>query len=348
MTRIEELSAIECAEGTLRRFRMTNAEGAYVELCNVGAGITSVVVPDREGAMADVLLGYDDPRDYVGDGPCMGKIPGRYANRIAAGRFTLDGVAYEVPVNCGPNHLHGGPDGFANQLWTASIEGESVVFSLHSADGHAGFPSALDVVAKYMWNDDNCLMLNISATTDGATVLNLTNHAYWNLSGHDTGSALDHHLRLWASRWLPTDPSLVPTGELQAVAGTPMDFTMPQVIGSRIEADFDALRYGKGYDNCWVIDGAENVMRRAAELYDPKSGRVMTVATDQPAVQVYTGNWLDDSPMGKGAYKYHDYAGVAIECQNFPDAPNHPSFPTSVLRRGERYDRTISFAFSVR
>lgn len=327
---------------------LTNNTGASVTLSAIGAGIVSINVPDASGCMADVVLGYQDSADYMHDGPCMGKIPGRYANRIAAGRFSLDGHDYSLAVNCGPNHLHGGPDGFHNRIWKMNrVAPDTVEFTYHSADGEEGYPGAVDVVARYTWTDDNVLTLNVKAHADAPTVINLTNHCYFNLAGHSAGSALGHELKLFASRWLPTDPSLVPLGVLDPVAGTPMDFTEAHAIDRDIHSDFPALKYGKGYDNCWAIDGADgSSLRPAAELTDPVSGRMLTVLTTQPGVQVYTGNWLDDSPVGKDGYHYHDYDGVAIECQGFPDAPNQPGFPSQELRPGQEYNHTIVFKFS--
>lgn len=333
-------------KGDITLLTIVNASGASVTLSTLGAGIVSVNVPDREGRMADVVLGYADPADYMADGPCAGKIPGRYANRIARGRFTVGGREYQLAINNGPNALHGGPTGFQNRLWTVEkAEGDTVEFSYTSSDGEEGYPGQLKVTATYRWNDANELSLDLSAVTDAETVVNLTNHAYFNLGGHDSGSVLAHELWLGASRYLPTDDTLIPLGELAPVAGTPMDFTEAKPLGRDIKADFPALNYGKGYDNCFVIDGADGTLRDVARLTDPVSGRTLTVATTQPGVQVYTGNWLAGSPANKAGRSYHDYDGVAIECQNFPDAPNRPGFPPAVLRPGEEYHQTIVFRF---
>lgn len=333
-------------KGDITLLTIVNASGASVTLSTLGAGIVSVNVPDREGRIADVVLGYADPADYMADGPCAGKIPGRYANRIAKGRFTVGGREYQLAINNGPNALHGGPTGFQNRLWTVEkAEGDTVVFSYTSADGEEGYPGQLKATATYRWNDANELSLDLRAITDAETVVNLTNHAYFNLGGHDSGSVLAHELWLGASRYLPTDDTLIPLGELAPVGGTPMDFTAAKPLGRDIKADFPALNYGKGYDNCFVIDGADGTLRDVARLTDPVSGRTLTVATTQPGVQVYTGNWLAGSPANKAGRSYHDYDGVAIECQNFPDAPNRPGFPTAVLRPGEEYHQTIIFRF---
>ncbi len=325
---------------------LINKSGASVMLTERGAGIVSIVVPDRNGVMGDVVLGYRDEESYLADGPCAGKIPGRFANRIDGGRFILDGKEYQLVKNHPDYQLHGGPDGFSNRLWKASqISDTEVVLTLDSPDGDQGYPGNMHVEATYTWGEDNSLTLSIKATTDAPTILNLTNHTYWNLDGEDSGSILDHVLKLNASRWLATSEALIPTGELAPVEGTPMDFRTAKPIGRDIKADFPALKYGKGYDNCWVLDGAPD-LKLAAELSSAASGRRLEIWTDQPAAQVYTGNWLDGSPISKSGRPYRDYDGVAIECQGFPDAPNHPDFPSCVLRPGETYSRTIIFKLS--
>ena len=322
---------------------LINKSGASVMLTERGAGIVSIVVPDRNGVMGDVVLGYRDEESYLADGPCAGKIPGRFANRIDGGRFTLDGKEYQLVKNHPDYQLHGGPDGFSNRLWKASqISDTEVVLTLDSPDGDQGYPGNMHVEATYTWGEDNSLTLSIKATTDAPTILNLTNHTYWNLDGEDSGSIFNHVLRINASRWLATSEALIPTGELAPVEDTPMDFRTAKPIGRDIKADFPALIYGKGYDNCWVLDGAPG-LKLAAELSSAASGRRLEIWTDQPAAQVYTGNWLDGSPVSKSGRPYRDYDGVAIECQGFPDAPNHPDFPSCVLRPGETYSRTIIF-----
>ena len=303
------------------RYTLKNSSGAYVQLSSVGAGIVAVAVPDRDGRLSDVVLGYKDPLSYFDDGPCAGKVPGRYANRIAKGHFTLDGKEYTLPVNNGPNHLHGGPQGFQNQVWESRIHEDGVEFMYYSEDGEMGYPGALKAVARYEWSEDNELRLTLTAESDAPTVVNLTNHAYFNLDGEGSGSVLDHELRLNASEYLPTDETLIPTGESEPVAGTPMDFIVAKPLGRDITA---------------------------AELYSPASGRVLEVTTTQPGVQVYTGNWLAGCPEGKCGRSYSDYDGVAIECQHFPDSPNRPDYPTTVLRPGETFEEAIIFAFKVR
>lgn len=338
------------AEGPITLYTITNSCGASVTLSTLGAGIVSVIVPDAEGNMADVCLGYANPADYMADGPCAGKVPGRFANRICKGHFTLDGKEYTLEINNGPNALHGGPTGFMNRIWDAVETDNGVTFTYTAADGEEGYPGKLIATAAYTWSDDCKLTLRLGAETDAPTVVNLTNHAYWNLDGHNSGSVLGHTLSLACSRFLPTDDTLIPTGEIASVEGTPMDFTSPKEIGRDIKAEFPSLVYGKGYDSCWVIDGYEKngTMRTAAVLKAPKSGRVLEVRTTQPAAQVYTGNWLAGCPANKEGRPYDDYDGVAIECQNMPDAPNHPDFPSAVLRPGEKYDETIEFSFKTK
>ncbi len=330
------------------KYRMTNASGAWAEVSSVGAGIVGVAVPDKDGKLADVVIGYPDPLSYFADGPCAGKVPGRYANRIAKGKFTLDGKEYDLPINNGPNHLHGGPKGFQNQVWESRENEGGVEFMYCAADGEMGYPGALKAVARYDWSEENVLQLTLMAECDAPTVVNLTNHVYFNLNGEGSGDVFNHILKLNASEYLPTDETLIPLGESEPVAGTPMDFTVAKPIGRDIKEDFPALKYGKGYDACWVIDGKEpGQLQIAAELYSPESGRALEVITTQPGIQVYTGNWFEGCPTGKCGRGYHDYEGVALECQNFPDAPNKPDYPSPVLRPGETYQQAIIFAFSV-
>lgn len=335
--------------GEVTLVTLTNDKGTSVTVSTLGAGIVSVNVPDAEGKMADVCLGYPNAADYVADGPCMGKTPGRYANRIAKGRFTLDGKEYELAINNGPNALHGGPTGFMNRIWSEESRGNQVKMDYTSADGEEGYPGELKATVIYTWTDDNELVIDYLAETDKKTVINLTNHAYFNLDGEDAGSVLDHKLTLMASRYLPTDDTLIPTGEMAPVEGTPMDFTTTKRIGDDIKADFPALNYGKGYDNCWVVDDwKKHTVTTVARLESDRSGRVLEVATTQPAAQVYTGNWLAGCPKSKSGRDYADYDGVAIECQGMPDAPNHRTFPSQILGPGEVYAQRIVFKFSTK
>lgn len=328
--------------------KLINACGNSVCLSALGAGIRSVDVPAADGTMADVALGYAAADSYFQDGPCMGKTAGRFANRIGAGKLTVDGRLYQLAVNCGPHHLHGGPMGFQNRVW--QLDGHtdnSVTFSLVSDDGDENYPGTVKTILTYTWTDDNRLILDFEAETDAPTVINLTNHTYWNLSGHAAGNVLDHTLMLSCSRVLEADETLLPTGRLMDVKGTPMDFTVPYTLGERIKDDFPPLRHGKGYDHCWAVDGYDGhgTVCHVATLKDALSGRVMNIYSNQPGVQLYTGNWLTGSPCGKDGADYHDYEGVALECQDFPDAPNRPEFPSTLLEPGSSYSRTIIYEF---
>lgn len=343
------IDTFETERGEITTYELINASGASVKLSSLGAGILEIKVPDRDGNLADVVLGYKDVKDYFYDGPCAGKVPGRYANRICKGHLDIDGKVYQLNINNGPNHLHGGPENFSNKIWDCEMDGDTVVFSLESPDGDENYPGNLTARVAYTWNDDNVLKVELGAVTDAPTVVNLTNHTYFNMAGEDKeGTALNQVLQLNCSRYLPTDDSLIPSGEMAPVEGTPMDFTQPKAAGKDIKQDFPALNYGKGYDNCWVIDGYEDGdVHLAAVLCDEKSGRMVEVSTDQPAVQVYTGNWLGGYPLSKSGKQYRDYDGVAIECQGMPDAPNHDNFPSQLLRPDEEYRRIIFFDFKV-
>ena len=337
------------AEGEITLYRIENASGASVELSTLGAGITSVRVPDKSGKIGEVALGYENPADYMADGPCMGKIPGRYANRIDKGHLEVDGKHYQLTINNGPNALHGGPTGFQNRIWEAEELEDGVRFTYIAKDGEEHYPGTLTAHAEYRWSEDNVLTLILSAKTDVATVVNLTNHAYFNLEGADSGSVLDHSMKIKAAKWLPTDSTQIPTGEYADVKGTPMDFTEFKKIGKDIHADFEALKIGKGYDHCWVIDEWKDgkMVEDAVVLVAPESGRVLTVSSTQPGVQIYTGNWLAGCPANRSGKSYEDYDGVAIEMQGFPDAPNKPGFPSQRLNPDQEYRQTIKFAFTV-
>lgn len=336
-------------QGEITLYTLTNAAGASVTLSSLGAGIVAACVPDKEGNLADVVLGYTNPADYFGDGPCAGKTPGRYANRICKGQFSIDGKQYQLAINNGPNALHGGPQGFCNLIWNAALEGDTVVFTLHSPDGDENYPGNLDATVKYDWTEDCELKITLGAVCDAKTVINLTNHAYFNLAGENSGSVLDHTLQMACSRFLPTDDTLIPSGEMAPVAGTPMDFTATKALGQDIKQDFPALNYGKGYDNCFVVDDYKpGELKKVAVLTHEPSGRVLEVSTTQPAAQVYTGNWLGGSPVSKSGRPYNDYDGVAIECQGMPDAPNHDNFPSQLLEPGMQYCHTIVYAFKVK
>lgn len=337
-----------CDKGVITLYRLENASGAWVELSTLGAGVTGVGVPDRDGRIENVALGYANPADYLYDGPCMGKCPGRYANRIARGHLAVGGKEYQLNINNGPNALHGGPEGFQNRIWQSRVLENGVEFSYVSEDGEENYPGRLEVTARYTWSDNNELTLQFTAVTDSETVVNLTNHSYWNLDGADAGSVLNHVMRLAADTWLPTDETQIPLGTPEPVEGTPMYFRDFKAIGRDINAGTEALRIGKGYDHCWMLRDWQpgRMLREAASLHSDVSGRTLHIDTDQPGVQIYTGNWLDGSPLNHSGKSYNDYEGVAIEMQGIPDAPNQSQFPSQTLRPGEKYLRTISFRFT--
>lgn len=337
-----------CQKGEIAVYKLENRHGAWVELSTLGAGVVGLAVPDRNGIIDEVALGYANPADYLYDGPCMGKCPGRYANRIAKGHLDVDGKKFQLAINNGPNALHGGPDGFQNQIWEARVIPDGIEFSYTSKDGEENYPGTLSLKATYTWSEDNVLSLRFEAVTDKKTVVNLTNHSYWNLSGKDSGSVLEHEMKILSDKWLPTDATQIPDGELADVASTPMDFRDFKALGKDINADFEALKIGKGYDHCWALRLWEpgKTIEDAVVLRDNKSGRILSISTDQPGVQIYTGNWLDGSPENCKGHPYKDYDGVAIEMQGYPDAPNKPGFPSQWLNPGETYSRSIVFRFS--
>ncbi len=324
-----------------------------VQVMNYGGYVLSIRVPDRTGKVADVVLGFDDPVQYYeanhGKGnPFFGPIVGRYANRIAQAQFTLDGTVYHTPKNDGDNTLHSGPDGFHSRLWTGHIIEDGVELKYLSKDGETGFPGNLSVTVEYTLSG-NDLKIDYSATTDKDTVLNLTNHSYFNLSGQGTGTILAEELKLNASRFTPVDAALIPTGELKSVVGTPFDFLKPHAVGERINADNRQLQLAhNGYDHNFVIDGGGKELKEAAEVYDPASGRVLKVLTTQPGVQFYSANFLDGSIKGKGGVAYPRNAALCLETQHFPDSPNHPAFPTTELKPGSKFHSVTIFRFSTR
>ncbi len=335
-----------------RLFTLDNGRGMRATITNYGGIVTSLVVPGRGGQEADVVLGYDSLEAYLRATPYFGALVGRYANRIGHARFTLDGATYTLAANDNGNSLHGGLKGFDKKLWDAEplrdSAGASLRLHLVSPDGDEGYPGKLDVVVTYTVTDSNELRITYLATTDKPTVLNLSHHGYFNLAGHASGDILGHDLTLAADRFTPVDSLLIPTGELRAVAGTPMDFRTATAIGARIAQDDQQLRFGKGYDHNWVVNGEPGTLRLAASVHDPRSGRTMEVRTTEPGIQFYSGNFLDGSNVGKGGTPYRHRAGFCLETQHFPDSPNHPAFPTTVLRPGQEYRSTTVYRFGVR
>lgn len=329
-------------------YTLKNQKGVEVAITNFGGIVVSVKVPDRRGNIADVVLGYDSLDGYVNDKSYFGAIVGRYGNRIAHGQFSLDGVTYKLAKNNGENSLHGGIKGFNKAVWDAkeitSKDGPSLQLNYLSKDGEEGYPGNLKVQVTYTLTDANELRIDYSATTDKKTVLNLTNHSYFNLAGQGTGDILGHEMLIQADRFTPVDAGLIPTGELRPVEGTPFDFRKKTAIGARIDADDEQLKLGKGYDHNWVVNHTAD-FSLAARAVEPKSGRVLEVWTTEPGVQFYTGNFLDGTVHGKGGKAYGFRFAFCLETQHFPDSPNHPEFPSTVLNPGERYHSTTAFKF---
>lgn len=318
------------------------------QFTNFGARLVSLVVPDAEGNFTDVVWGYSSLENYINaTDQYSGPIVGRYGNRINKGIFTLDSVEYSVTINNDGNHLHGGVGGFSTRVWEVkSVSEKSVVMSYFSADGEEGYPGNATLEVTYTLNDNCALEIDYKATTDAPTVINPTSHAYFNLNG-DASSALEHVLTMKASNYTPTIVGLIPTGEIASVLDTPLDFTTPHSVGERINEEFEALKLGFGYDHNFVFDTVSLDVAQV-ELYSPKSGIVMTMNTDQPAVQFYSGNFMDGVDTGKRGDKHNYRTGIALEAQNYPDAPNHANFPNSVLREGETYTQTTIYTFSVK
>jgi aldose 1-epimerase len=334
-------------------YTLTNKNGVEVAITNYGGTVVSWKVPDRNGQVADVVLGYDNVKDYEAGKAYFGATVGRYANRIAHGKFTLNGATYTLAKNDGENHLHGGIKGFSKRVWTAKdvsgSNGQALELSYLSKDGEEGYPGNLSVTVVFTLTEKNELKIDYSATTDKDTVLNLTNHSYFNLAGQGSGDILSHQLTLNADRFTPVDATLIPTGELRKVKGTPFDFTQPTAIGARINQDDEQLKLGKGYDHNWVLNKPKiGVLTLAAELYEPKSGRLLEVRTTQPGVQFYTGNFLDGTAHGKEGKVYNYRTGMCLETQHFPDSPNHPDFPSTVLKPGQRFHSTTIYKVSTK
>ena len=332
-------------------YTLTNSSGMEVRITNYGGIITSIQVPDRDGNMGEVTLGYDSLDKYLAGSPFFGCITGRYANRIAKGQFTLNGETYSLVTNNGPNHLHGGTEGFDKKLWDAepfSEEGKSgVVMTYTSPDGEEGYPGTLAVTVTYTLGDDNGLQIDYEATTDKATVLNLTNHTYFNLKDGGASSALDHELRIMADRYIPTDETNIPLGPLASVEGTPFDFRTATPIGDRIENENEQLTFGYGYDHTYVFNKEGDALQLGAEVYEPTTGRVMEVLTTEPGVQLYTGNHLNGTHEGRGV-AFERRSAFCLETQHFPDSPNQPDYPSTVLNPGETFNSTTIYRFSTR
>jgi len=337
-------------EGTqVYLYTLRNGQGAEAKISTYGGLVVSLKVPDKSGKMGDVTLGYDNLSDYLKETPYFGALVGRYGNRIARGKFTLDGKQYTLATNNYPNALHGGLKGFDKVMWeptiVASAEGPSLKLTYVSKDGEEGYPGNLSVTAKYTLTHDNALKLEFTATTDKDTVVNLTHHSYFNLAGH--GTILHHVVMIPADKFTPVDSTLIPTGELKPVEGTPFDFRKPTAIGARINQDDEQLKFGKGYDHNWVINKPMGQYGLMARVTEPTSGRVMEVYSDEPGLQFYSGNFLDGTLKGKGGWVYQFRDGFCMEPQHYPDSPNRPEFPSVVLKPGQTFHNTIVYKFSV-
>ncbi len=333
-------------------YTLTNSHGLEVRTMNYGAIILSMRVPDRKGQLADIVLGHDTLEGYIPNPPYIGALVGRYANRIANGTFTLDGKTYTLPKNDGPNTLHGGiKRTFDKVVWDGeALKGgkAGVTFTYLSKDGEEGFPGNVKVKVTYTLNDENELVIDYEATSDKTTPINLSQHSYFNLAGEGTSDILNHEIMLNADRFTPVDNNLIPTGELRAVKGTPLDFTTSTKIGARIDDNYDQLVLGHGYDHNFVINRQGDGMALAARVYEPTSGRVLEVSTTQPGVQFYTGNFLDGTVTGKQGHVYKRRYAFCLETQHFPDSPNHPEFPSTILKPGETFQSKTVFKFSTR
>lgn len=330
-------------------FTLTNKDGNVLKLTNFGARITWIEVPDKNGRKENVTFGFDKFDEMINGDPYFGAIVGRYANRIAKGKFTIGGKEYTLSLNNGPNTLHGGPGGWHSVVWDANTVEKSkfpaVKFTYHSPDMEEGYPGNMVIEVTYTWTNQNEIIIDYRCTSDQKTVLNITNHAYFNLHGAGNGNILDHWLVVKASRFVAVDSTLIPTGELRHVEGTPFDFTNAHMVGERIEMDYDQLKLGKGYDHTFILDNNELV---DATVYEPVSGRLMEVMTDQPGIQFYCGNFLDGKIIGHGGKPYEYRSGLCLETGHYPDSPNHPDFPTTTLNPGETFTSRTIYRFSVK
>ncbi len=337
------------AGDTVEVFTLRNANGMEVEVIEYGGIVTRILAPDRDGQLADVVLGMSDLDGYVAGTPYFGALIGRYGNRIGGARFTLDGETYELSMNDGPNSLHGGERGFDKVVWDAEpMDGAvGLVLRYTSPDGEMGYPGTVVATVTYTMNNRNELAVDYHATTDAATPINLTQHSYFNLGGEGSGDVLDHELMIDAAAFTPVDSTLIPTGEIRPVEGTPFDFRTATPIGARIDADDRQLRYGLGYDHNWVLDRDGDGLEVAARLIHPGSGRTLEIRTTEPGIQFYSGNFLDGTLTGKAGHVYQHRNWLCLETQHFPDSPNQPSFPPTILRPGEDFRSRTVMAFGV-
>ncbi len=330
------------------RFTLSNAHGMSVDLSDFGATIVAIRVPDLRGKVTDVVLGYDDAAGYAAGRSCQGCTIGRFGNRIALGRFAIDGVLHQLATNNGENHLHGGDRGFGLHRWDARETEEGIVFSRISPDGEESYPGNLDVEVRMRLNGANELQIDYRAITDAPTHVNLTNHTYFNLAGHGAGSVLNHELWIGSDAIVPVSEALIPTGDFLEVEGTPFDFSRSMRIGDRIDDAHEQMVRAGGYDHCFVLSGKRGDVRHAATLADPMSGRFMEVLTTEPGMQLYTGNFLNGTERGKGGSVFACRSGLCLETQHFPDSPNQPQFPATLLRPGDVYRSTTVYRFGAR
>ncbi|WP_418262466.1 aldose epimerase family protein [Flavobacterium faecale] len=357
-TNTETVSIEKSAYGTtpngdqVDSYKLKNQNGMEVDIITYGGIITSLKVPNKAGVSEEVAIGFNNLEQYTKDNPYFGALIGRYGNRIAKAKFSIDGIEYKLAANNGPNNLHGGPEGFHRVIWTAekaeSGQNASLQLKYISKDMEEGFPGNLTVYVTYTLTNDNTLGVQYEATTDKTTVVNLTQHSYFNLSGDFSKTITNHEVVIDADQFVPVDADLIPTGKLEAVTNTPFDFRKPKTIAKEIKADNEQLKRGKGYDHCWVLNNQDKGFRFAASAYEPISGRYMEVFTTEPGIQLYTGNFLDGTLPTRDGKTYAHRTGFCLETQHYPDSPNQKSFPTTILKPGEKYQTKTSFKFSTK
>ena len=346
-TMITQMPFGKTEDGTAVELYTLKSDGLKASITTYGGRVVTLMVPDRTGKPGDIVQGFDSLAGYLKENPYFGALIGRYGNRIGHGKFTLEGKAYQLPINNGANSLHGGVHGFDRKVWKAKVEGQSLVLTYVSKDGEEGYPGTLTATVKYSLTASE-LRIDYSAATDKPTVLNLTNHSYFNLAGQGESDVLRHEITIFADKFTPVDKGLIPTGELKSVAGTPFDFRTPHKIGERIGAADEQLKFGLGYDHNWVLTGTTAALRLAAKVHDAGSGRVLEVMTTEPGIQFYTGNFLDGTLTGKGGKVYKQRYAFCLETQHFPDSPNKPGFPSTELKPGQKYQSTTVFRFSAK
>ncbi len=347
MDQARDSTVVKKINPTLNVYTLANKNGLTMRVTNWGGRIMSLMVPDKKGILGDIVLGYDSAEQYRNGNPYFGALIGRVGNRIAKGKFSLEGKEYNLTINNGVNALHGGPRGFHNVYWEAIPSASTNTLELHylSKDGEEGYPGNLDVKVTYTLTDNNELMIDYTATTDKTTIVNLTHHSFFNLAGDGGGDILNHEIMIASDRFTPVDQGLIPTGELRKVEGTPFDFRKPHTIGERIGNDDDQLRAGKGYDHNWVLNKKGGALSLAARVTEPVSGRVMEVWTTEPGLQFYSGNFLNGKDIGKGGKPYPFRGAFCLEAQHFPDSPNHAEFPSVVLKPASKYEQKTIYKF---